>query len=449
MAELDFEALIDQAQKLGAEEVEFYYEVSTNTDLEVYDKQVETLTSAREKGLGIRVFVDDKMGFAYTANFDDQALEEVIEEAISNAQVASEDEYRQLPAGEFDYQELDIYNPALEEVEIKDKIDLALEMEETALEFDDRIKSVVNVSYGDFSGQTRLVNSQGLDESYQGNGCYVYLYVIAAEGEEQQTGQAIGYGRSLEELNPVDTAREAAQNALKLLGGKQVTSQEAPVVFTPRVGSMFMYVLSQALTAEAVQKGRALFADKLDQQVANEKVKIIDDGTLEDGLSTAPFDDEGVPCSPTEIIKDGKLVNYLYDSYTAAKDGVDSTGNARRGGYSGIPDVAPSNFYLAPGEKNQEEIIKGVDNGFYVHKVSGLVTGGANPVSGEFSVGATGQWIKDGEIKGPVSEITIAGNLIDFLQDIEELGDDLMFNPMIGSFGSPTFKVEKLAISGE
>ena len=211
---------------------------------------------------------------------------------------------------------------------------------------------------------------------------------------------------------------------------------------------MFMYVLSKALTAEAVQKGRSLFADKLDKRVAASHVSIIDDGTLEDGLATAPFDSEGVPCKSTDVIKDGVLTNYLYDVYTSNKDGVESTGNADRGSYRGIPSVSPSNFYLSPGTKKPKEIIGEVENGFYVHKVSGLVTGGANPISGDFSVGATGQWIENGEVKQAVSEITIAGNLIDFLKDIDQIGNDLKFNPMIGSFASPTFKVKKLAISG-
>ncbi len=189
--------------------------------------------------------------------------------------------------------------------------------------------------------------------------------------------------------------------------------------------------MAQALTAEAVQKGRSLFADKLDKEVASKEVNIIDDGSLEAGLATAPFDGEGVPSKATDLIKEGLLTNYLYDIYTASKDGVESTGNASRGSYRGIPSVSPSNFYLAPGDKDPKDIIKGVENGFYLHKVSGLVTGGANPISGDFSVGATGQWIEGGEIKGAVNEVTIAGNLIDFLKNIEEIGNDLKFNPSI------------------
>jgi PmbA protein len=212
---------------------------------------------------------------------------------------------------------------------------------------------------------------------------------------------------------------------------------------------MFMSVLAQALTAEAVQKGRSLFAEKIDERVAAENVNIIDDGTLEEGLATAPFDSEGVACQRTEVIKDGVLKSFLYDTYTANKDNRKSTGNASRGGYRGIPVVSSTNFYLAAGDTAKEDIIAGIDDGFYVHKVSGLVTGGADPISGDFSVGATGQWIENGEIKGAVREVTIAGNLIDFLENIVELGDDLKFNPAVGSYASPTFKVEELAISGK
>ncbi len=448
MSDINLDKLIRKAQKLGADDVEFYYERSKDNDIEIYQGEVESLESSYSKGLGIRVFVNNKMGFVYTANFSTKALEEAIKEAIANAEVVAEDKYRTLPEKDYEYKELNIYNPALEESSIEEKIEIALKMEEVALDYDDKIQSVVTVAYGDNITEITIVNSKGLNESYKSNDCYAYLYVIAAEANSKETGSAISYGRILEDLEPVKTAKKAAKNAIELLGGKQVKTQRAPVVFTPKVGSMFMYVLAQALTAEAVQKGRSLFANKLNQKVAAKGVSIIDNGALEEGLVPAPFDSEGVSCKATEVIKEGVLTNYLYDIYTANKDGVESTGNAERGSYRGIPGVAPTNFYLAKGDKKREEIIAEVESGFYVHKVSGLVTGGANPISGDFSVGATGQWIENGQIKGAVNEITIAGNLIDFLKDIEEIGDDLKFNPMIGSFATPTFKVKELAISG-
>ncbi|WP_027339353.1 TldD/PmbA family protein [Halonatronum saccharophilum] len=448
MSGLNLLELIDKAKELGAQDVEFYYQSSIDNSIEVYEGDVESLESAHSKGLGIRVFLDNKMGFAYTADFNEKRLEEVIKEAIANAQIASEDEYRDLAEGDYEYDDLDIYDPNLEESSPEDKIDLALQIEKVALDYDQRIESVISVGYGDSISKVRIVNSKGLDQSYKGGIAYAYLYVLASDGEDKQTGSALTYGRNLKALTPVKTGEEGAKNALDLLGGKQVKSQKAPVVFTPKVGAMFMYVLAQALTAESVQKGRSLFAGKLDKTVANERVNIIDNGSLEEGLATAPFDGEGVPSKKTDLIKEGILTNYLYDIYTANKDGVESTANASRGSYRGIPSVSPSNFYLAPGDQEAEDIIKGVENGFYLHKVSGLVTGGANPISGDFSVGATGQWIKGGEIKGAVNEVTIAGNLIDFLKNIEEIGNDLKFNPSIGSYGSPTFKVRELAISG-
>ncbi len=447
MADLDLLKLIEQAQSLGANDVELYYERSEDNSIELYQGEVESLESAHSKGLGIRVFVDGKMGFAYTANFNQDELVAVIKEAIANAEVVSQDEHRTLISGDYQYQEMDIYNEEFVKTEIEDKIDLLVEMERAALNYSPRIESVVGVSYGDEITAVTIANSKGINKSYKSNTCYAYLYVIAADQEDKQTASALCYGRSLEDLTSVRTGEEAAKNAIKLLGGRQVESQAAPVVVTAEVGSMFMYILANALTAESVQKGRSLFVNKLNQTVASSKVNIIDDGTLEDGLATAPCDSEGFPSSRTEVIKEGVLNNYLYDSYTANKDGVESTGNAQRGSYRGIPGVAPTNFYLDAGDKRIEEIITGIENGFYVHKVTGLFSG-ANPISGDFSVGATGQWIKDGQIKGAVREVTIAGNLIDLLKNIEELGNDLKFNPMIGSFGSPSFKIKELAISG-
>ncbi|MCK8824012.1 TldD/PmbA family protein [Fuchsiella alkaliacetigena] len=448
LAKLDLKQIITQGQELGAAEVELFYQESKENELEIYEGEVESLNSAHTKGLGIRVFKDNQMGFAYTSQFEQDELERTLKEAIANAQVASTDEYRTLPELSSEVKQLDLYNDQLAATPIEDKINLALEMEEVALDYDQRVDSVNKVGYGDNEVQVRLVNSKGFDESYRHNYCYAYLYVIARQDEDIETGTAVTYGDCLAELTPQQTGVKAAEDAVSLLGGEQVESQEAPVVLPPKVGSMFMYVLAQTLTAEAVQKGRSVFAEKLGESIAAEQVNIIDNGLLEEGLLTAPFDGEGVACSETELIKNGVLKNFIYDTYTANQAEAESTGNASRGSYQGIPSVAPSNFYLAPGEQTAEQVIDSVEEGFYVMKVSGLVTGGANPISGEFSVGATGRWIKDGELTKPVREVTIAGNLIDFLQDIDLLADDLEFNPMIGAYATPTFRVKKLAISG-
>ncbi|ADL11889.1 TldD/PmbA family protein [Acetohalobium arabaticum] len=445
---LDLKQIIAQGEELGVDDIELFYEESSENNIKIYEGEVESLKSANAKGLGIRVFIDDKMGFAYTSNFSAEEIEKTLQEAIANAEVASTDEYRTLPETVEKVEKLDLYSDDLAAAELEEKIQLALDLEAAALEYDERVDSVDTVGYGDNEVEIRIVNSKGFNESYRQNQCYAYSYVIAREGEDAETGMAITYGDSVAELTPQKTGKEAAENAVALLGGQPVESQKAPVVFPPEVGSMFMYVLSQALTAEAVQKGKSVFAQKVGEEVAAKEVNIIDNGLLEEGLATAPFDGEGVPSAKTEIIKDGKLKTFLYDTYTANKGNGESTGNASRGSYRGIPGVSPSNFYLANGDSSAEGVLSSVDNGFYVMKVSGLVTGGANPISGDFSVGATGRWIEDGELTKPVREITIAGNLIDFLQDIDMIGDNLKFNPLIGSYATPTFRVKNLAISG-
>ncbi|SJZ40191.1 TldD/PmbA family protein [Selenihalanaerobacter shriftii] len=445
---LNLEAIISQGQELGVDDIELFYEESTENNLKVYEGEVESLKSAHAKGLGIRVFINQQMGFAYTSNFESEEIKKTLKEAIANAKVVSPDEYRTLPEVTDEIKDLNLYNPELADSDIEDKIQVSLDLETAALEYDERIDTVDTVGYGDSEVDIRIINSKGFDESYRQNQCYAYLYVIARENDEAETGMAITYGDSLSELTPQKTGVEAAKNAVDLLGGKPVKSQEAPVVFPPEVGTMFMYVLAQALTAEAVQKGRSVFAQRLGEEVAAKEVNIVDNGLLSEGLATAPFDAEGVKCSETEIIKNGKLQTFLYDTYTANKAGKESTGNASRGSYQGVPSVSPSNFYLVAGDKTADEVLESVEDGFYVMKVSGLVTGGANPISGDFSVGATGRWIENGELSKPVREVTIAGNLIDFLKDIDLIGDDLKFNPMIGAYATPTFRVKKLAISG-
>ena len=447
MSEINLEQIINKAQKMGAREVELYYETSTDNDLEIYQGEVESLESAHSKGLGIRSFVDNKMGFAYTSDFTEQAITEAIKDSIDNAEITSSDENLVLPE-KSEYQKLDIYNPALEEAKIEDKIDLALKMEETALEYDEKIDSVVEVNYSDNSTKIEILNSKGVSGSYQSNFCYAYLYVIAKSETDNQTGLALTYGKDLAELTPDKTANEAAENAIRLLDASSLKSQKAEVVLKPEVASTFLSLLGGAVSAQAVQKGRSVFADKLGEQIAADNVNIVDNPLLAEGIDNYPFDGEGVPAQKTEVVVNGVLKSYLYDSYTAKKAGEKSTGNAQRGGYRGIPDVGTSNFYLMPGDKSKEEIINGVKKGLYVHKVSGFHSG-ANPISGDFSVAASGEWIEDGEIKGAVSDVTIAGNIIDLLQGIVEIGDELEFNPITGSYASPIFKVDQLSISGE
>ncbi|MGE5576192.1 MAG: TldD/PmbA family protein, partial [Syntrophothermus sp.] len=352
----DLKAMLEAAREAGAEEAEVFFQESENTTIEVYRGKVDSLVTARAKGVGIRSFRNHKVGYAYTSDFSPESIQSVIRASVENADIGSPDEFQGLPVTMGNYQHLPLFNETLKETPVEDKIALALRVEKAALEYSDKIRSVNEVEYADQIGNVTIMNSRGLTGSYKRGTCYAAVFVLAQEGEDVQTGYSFTYGRALDELKPVDAAREAAANAVSLLGARQARGQEAPVVFRPEVGAMLVSTFAEGLTADAVQKGRSLFAGKLGQMVASEKVSIVDDGLLPTGLATAPFDGEGVPSRRTEVIQDGKLLSYLYDSYTARKGKAKSTGNASRSSYRSTPVPAPSNFFMVPGTITAEEL---------------------------------------------------------------------------------------------
>jgi PmbA protein len=238
-------------------------------------------------------------------------------------------------------------------------------------------------------------------------------------------------------------AKEAAERATQLLGARSIPSQNIPIVLDPFVGTQILEVMSAPLSSESVQKGRSLFAGKTGKAVASKVLTIIDNGRLEKGLGTAPFDGEGVPTQETKLIEGGVLNTFLYNTYTANKGKTRSTGNAVRGSFESLPGVGPTNFYIAAGSQSPAAIIQSIKKGLYVTRVMGIHT--INPITGDFSIGASGIMIENGEKTYPVRGITIAGNLIEMLKSVEAVGSDLRF---VANVGSPTLLISGITVSG-
>ncbi|MCX7781036.1 MAG: TldD/PmbA family protein, partial [Negativicutes bacterium] len=246
------------------------------------------------------------------------------------------------------------------------------------------------------------------------------------------------------DLSPAHVGREAAAQALMLLGGRSVRTMKATLVLSPYVATNFLSVLAAAFSADAVQKGKSMLQDRLGQQVASSAVTVIDDGTLLNGIATAPFDGEGVLSARKELISGGKLLGFLHNSLTAARCGTVSTGNGVRNSFKSVTEVGPTNLFICAGDTAPQDIIRAVDNGFYVTAVMGLHM--ANPISGDFSLGAAGVWIENGELTHAVRGVAIAGNMLDLLGKVKAVGSDLTF---FGSKGAPTLRIEEIMISGE
>jgi PmbA protein len=273
------------------------------------------------------------------------------------------------------------------------------------------------------------------------------VVALAERDGETQTGFSFRVGRELDELEWEEAAGEAAERGARLLGARKPATERVPVVLDPWAAASFLGVLAGILSAEEVQKGRSLLAGLSGQEVASGVLTLVDDGRFEGGPAAAPFDDEGVPTGRTPVIEAGVLKGFLHNTQTARRGGTTSTGNASRGGYRGVPGVAPTNLLVEPGPKDPDALLRDAGRAVYVQDVSG-VHSGANPVSGEFSVGATGLRVEGGALGEPLREMTIASTLPEVLRRIEAVGSDLRFFPGGGAIGTPTIAVGEMTVAG-
>lgn len=436
---------IARAIAQGTDAAEAYLSHTREMEIEVRGGRVETIKSAEEKGLGLRVFREGRMGFAYTTDLSPEGLDRMARDAAANALQTSEDRFHCLPHPAAAYPELDLYDIAIARTGIEAKIEMARRMERAARAHDPRVKVIESAVYQDGESQIGLVNTAGIASYFRTAVCGLYISLTAQNAAgESQTGFAMDFRRRLGDLDPDAVGNEASARAVRMLGARTPVSAEVPAVFDPYVVVNLLGVLAPSLTGEAVQKGRSLFAGKVGQPVASAMVTIVDDGAYPSGIRSAPCDGEGVPTGRNVLIERGVLQGFLHNTYTAAKEGtVCSTGNGVRGSFKGTPEVGTTNLFLEPGDAAPEEIIAGTPKGFYVTEVMGMHT--ANPISGDFSVGASGFWIEDGRLAYPVRGAAIAGNIRDLLSAVDVVGKDLRF---FGGAGAPTIRVGRLAVSG-
>ncbi len=437
------ENAVHKALQAGAAMAEAYIGNSKDLDIEVRNSKVETMKLAEDRGMGIRVFQDGKTGFSFTTDLGSAAVDNAIMQALANARLAEPDPYRLLPRPAPSYPAMDLYDPAIRAATVEEKIDMARTMESEARAADARVNIIESSTYQDGEAEVTLVNSHGLSIFYGGSYCGMYITLVAGEGEDSQTGFAMNFSLRYADLDPTILGKRAAGRAVRMLGARPGVTRHAAVVLEPYVATGILGLLASSLSAEAVQKGRSLLAGKVGRQVASDQINIIDDGTLPGGIASAPFDGEGVPTSRTVLVQDGKLQGFLHNIYTSAKEGVLSTGNGMRGSFKGTPEVGTTNFFIEPGDQTAEQIIGEISSGLYVTEVMGLHT--ANPISGDFSLGAGGLWIENGKLAYPVRGLAIAGNIMEMLGQVDAVGSDLQF---FGGRGAPTIRVSRMSISG-
>lgn len=427
------------------EALEAYAEESRRTEVEVRGGEVEGLRFAGSRGVGVRVVAGGRLGYAWAADPSPEEVLEAVARARENAALAAPDEHNVLPGPAPIAPMPELFRPAQAAMPTDRKVALALDLERATVGADPRVRRVERAEVGDAVSGVAIASTAGIEAAYERTDCWCATVALAEEGDETQTGFSFRIGRELDELGWEDVGREAAARAARMLGAAKPPTARLPVVLDPFAGSSFLGVLAGALSAESVLKGRSLFAGLVGERVASEAFVLVDDGRLLAGPAAAPFDDEGVPTARTALVTEGVLRGFLHDTYTAHRAGTVSTGNARRAGYRSTPGVGATNLHLLPGAEPPERLLARAEGGVLIQDVSG-VHAGANPVSGEFSVGATGLRIgPGGELAEPLREMTVASTLPEILRAVVAVAHDLRF---FASVGVPTVLVGEMTVGG-
>jgi PmbA protein len=429
------------------EEAEAYGVASRHTEVKARRGEVHALSSAESRGVGVRVIREYRLGYAWAADPSPEEAVNLLEAAREGAAYAGPDEANGLPASAPIEGIPGLFRRPLADMEPGRKVALALDLERAAVSADPAVRRVEEVMYGDSVSRVALASTAGLGVSYERTDCWCVVSALAERGGETQSAFAFRVAREPDDLAWEEAAREAALRSARLLGASKPTTERLPVVLDPWAAASFLGVLSRALSAEEVQKGRSLLAGLVGEMVASEVVNLVDDGRLPEGPAASPFDDEGVPTGSTRLIERGTLRGFLHNSTTAKREGATSSGNASRPSYRGVPGVSPSNLFLEPGTDAPEAILARAGRGVYVQDVTG-VHSGANPVSGEFSVGATGLRVEGGALSEPLREMTIASTLPEVLRAVGAVGSDLRFFPGAGAIGTPTVLVGEMTVGG-
>ena len=439
---------LDAAARAGASQADVLLVEGDDREVRVRGSEIEFVKQAQERGLGIRALVDGKEGrqtsIVSTSDLAPDAIDRMATEAVALAKATAADPTAGLPDGGFaeEIPDLALFDAQDRNVALDARIEDAKRAEAAARDFDPRIDNSEGSQAS--SGYARVVygNSLGYVGSYESASHGLFSEPLAREGDSMQRDYWMTSGRRLSDLeDAASVGRKAAERAIRRLGGKSIKTCEAPVIFDGLTAPSLIGQIASCVSGYSIYRESSFLGDKLGEKIAASAVTIIDDGRLPGGLGSKPFDGEGQPTRRNTIVENGELKTWLLDTYSGRKLGLDSTGSAARGTGS-APRVGTTNLWLEPGEKTLDEMIAELDRGLIVTELIGM---GFNPTTGDYSRGAAGLWVENGEILHPVEEITIAGNLGDMLQSIDRIGSELAWR---GRTASPPIRIASMTIAG-
>ena len=433
----------DQAKP--GEHIDAYAGRARDTSVQVYEGEIEQLQSAQSEGVGIRVVRDGRTGFAYSGSLDEASLAEALAEARDNAEFGSVDEWAGVAAPDgHAVTRQDLWSEALRSYPTDEKLRMALELERQALAADSRIR-VESAEFADVLAESAIATSAGVAIFGRDSGCYLSISTLADENDETQTGYGFSVARDPLALDIDKAATDGVMRATRLLGATKPASSRMTVILDPMVTASFLGIIGSTLNGETVLKGRSLFTHRLGEPVASPLVTLVDDPTNSLAYTASEVDGEGLATRRNLLIDDGVLRMFVQSTYSARRSGATPTGNGSRGGFKSTPGCGCLALSLAPGTKSQAELIAGISDGVLIQQVQGLHSG-VNTVSGDFSTGAAGLMIRNGQLGEPVREFTIASTLQRMLLDIVEVGGDLEWLPSRSS--GLSLVIEGVSVSG-
>jgi PmbA protein len=442
------ERAVEAALAAGAGDAEAYATEAGEGEVRVHGGEIESLTAATQRGLGLRAWIGGRVGYAYGTDLGDAGVAALAGRAVEAARAADEDEFAGPPApSSKPAPALELGDPSIESWSMAEVADLALAVEREALAADPRVAGVEQAVYAGSADRVAIASSTGIAGEYESSSCYVYAMVLAKGEDGAETGLGFDLARGPAALDPAAAGREGAERATAMIGAAKPDSRSCPVVLDPTVAASFVGLIGGVLGADAVQRGRSPFAERLGETVGAEALTLRDDGLDPEGPATAPFDGEGLRSARNVLIESGTLLTYLFDTYTARRGGVSSTASAGRAGYRSLPRVSTSNLVVGTGSHDLGALLGEAGDGVFITDVAGLHSG-VNPVSGIFSVGASGRVIRGGELAEPVREFTIASDLVSMLGAVRATGEEARWVPFGGSVSTPPLLIGEMTVAG-
>lgn len=432
-------------QAKGDEEIEVACSFGRSRNIKVYEGEVESLTTADNTGIGVRVLVDGREGFASAGSLDEDVVTDMLAEARDNAVFAEADPYVGIaqPDG-VEAVDVDLWRDGVSTMSNQAKIDLALDLERRVRAHDSRVTGIRVASYGDSESSFALVSTAGIEAADNATSASVSVQALAQDGDRTQTGFAYDGAREPSELDLDSVVARAVGQAVDSIGATKPESATVDLVLDPHLAATIMGLAAGTLTGDRILKGRSPFVDRVGEQIGSSLLNVVDDATDQRSLGADSYDGEGLACRRIPLITDGVLQGFLHDSYTGRRSGTGSTGSAVRG-TRGLPAPGLHALSVAPGSGSLEDLIAGTDLGLLVFTLAGLHSG-VNAVSGDFSVGVEGRMIRNGELAEPVGECTVGSTLQRLLLDISSVGDDLVHLP--SGVSTPSLVVGGVTLSG-